>query len=65
MLVFWVDDRCKEEENRTWESLELFPVHLVRNADFNFFEVVENVELGKIEGIITIDQVGVLEYDEV
>lgn len=49
----------------TREPSNLLPVQLVGNSDLDLLESVENVELGEVEGVVTVDGVRVLEDDEI
>jgi hypothetical protein len=39
----------------TWKSFEQLTIHLVSHPDLDFCEIIENIELSKVEGIIAID----------
>lgn len=41
----------------TWEPRQLLTVNEVFSGNQNFLEIIQDVELGKVEGVIAIDQV--------
>jgi hypothetical protein len=40
-------------------------IHDVPNADLDFIETVKDVELGKVEGIVAIDETGMFKNHQV
>jgi len=47
------------------EAGDLLAVVLVRGGDLDLVEVVQNVELGEVDGVVPVDRVGVLDEDQV
>ena len=51
--------------NLTWKAGQLLSVYSVFDRHFNFWKFVQDVELGEVEVVISVNHAGMLQDDEV
>jgi len=52
-------------QNLTWKAGQLLSVYSVFDRHFNFWKFVQDVELGEVEVVISVNHAGMLQDDEV
>ena len=60
-----MEENDAEGSEPTRETSQLLAIELVPDGDFNLREFVEDVQLGEVEAVVSVDHVRVLEHDEI